>query len=188
MDKEFSTQRLLLRPWQPEQDAQAAWEIYSDHEVMRYIGNGKVEESIATVRDRLRLNLDIYDALDNGTGYWAAVEKTTGQLIGAIILKQLPDAEGILTQEVEIGWHLRRKSWGKGYATEGARKLLEYGFSTLNLPIIYGITRAENQRSIRVMERLGMMPQGTTDKYYGIKCLLFQLRPKQMTSLITENS
>ncbi|MGB5971599.1 MAG: GNAT family N-acetyltransferase [Spirulinaceae cyanobacterium] len=186
MNKEFITQRLLLRPWQPQQDAQAAWEIYGDREVMRYIGDGKVEKSITSVRDRLQLNVDRYDALNNGTGYWAAVEKATGQLIGAIILKQLPDAEGKLTQDVEIGWHLRRRSWGQGYATEGAKKILEYGFDSLNLPVIYAITRAENKRSIRVMERLKMLPLGTTDKYYGIKCSLFQLKPPNTPPLIID--
>ncbi|MGB7520093.1 MAG: GNAT family N-acetyltransferase, partial [Spirulinaceae cyanobacterium] len=85
-----------------------------------------------------------------------------------------------------IGWHLRRRSWGQGYATEGAKKILEYGFDSLNLPVIYAITRAENKRSIRVMERLKMLPLGTTDKYYGIKCSLFQLKPPNTPPLIID--
>jgi RimJ/RimL family protein N-acetyltransferase len=57
---------------------------------------------------------------------------------------------------VEIGWRLSPETWGKGYATEGARAALDYGFATVGLEEILSWTVPANARSRRVMEKLGM--------------------------------
>jgi ribosomal-protein-alanine N-acetyltransferase len=57
---------------------------------------------------------------------------------------------------VEVGWRLARAHWGKGYATEGARAALDYGFATRGLAEIVSFTAETNLRSRRVMERIGM--------------------------------
>jgi ribosomal-protein-alanine N-acetyltransferase len=57
---------------------------------------------------------------------------------------------------VEVGWRFRPQFWGRGYATEAARLALDYGFNTLQLPEIVSFTAMGNQRSRRVMERIGM--------------------------------
>lgn len=64
--------------------------------------------------------------------------------------------EAPFTPCVEIGWRLRSQYWGKGYATEGAKAVLKYGFETVGLNEIVSITVPQNIRSIRVMERIGM--------------------------------
>ena len=57
---------------------------------------------------------------------------------------------------VEIGWRLARDHWGRGYATEGARACLRFGFEELRLPEIVSFTAVQNTRSQAVMQRLGM--------------------------------
>jgi RimJ/RimL family protein N-acetyltransferase len=60
--------------------------------------------------------------------------------------------------ETELGWALRRNAWGRGYATEAGRACVEWGFSGFDLPSMTAMINAENDRSIRVAERLGFAP------------------------------
>jgi RimJ/RimL family protein N-acetyltransferase len=57
---------------------------------------------------------------------------------------------------VEIGWRLAAEHWGRGYATEGARACLSFGFDQLSQREIFSFTVSQNVRSRRVMEKLGM--------------------------------
>lgn len=169
----WETERLIIREWNPVVDAAFAVWIYGDREVMRFIREPEPDQ--AAVQKNLEDRVKKYRQLNNGTGCWAMVEKETQIPIGTILLVQLPDHRGQLTQDYEIGWHLRRDRWGKGYATEAARQILDYGFQTLKLPIIYAVVRPDNAASIRVTQRLGMEPVGLTQKYYGLELALFQL-------------
>jgi [ribosomal protein S5]-alanine N-acetyltransferase len=173
----FETQRTIVRNWIPEKDAVQAFEIYGDREVMRFIGDGKTAASIEEVRDRLQERIDSFQKLNNGMGFWAVVSKTDEQILGTILLKQLPDNDGIPTEDIEIGWHFRRIYWGHSYATEAALGIVAYGLNILKLPVLYAVTKPENERSIRVMQRLGMKPRGRISKYYGVEVLLFELTP-----------
>lgn len=171
----LETQRLRLRDWLPDEQAEQALLIYGDPVVMRYIGTGATAEGVDEVRCRLHKRNAHIAKLNNGTGFWAIVDKRS-EILGTVILKQLPDASEQLTQDWEVGWHLKRSAWGNGYATEAARAVLNYGFKTLKLPIIYAVANPENQASIRVMQRLAMSPLGRTHKYYGVETELFELR------------
>ncbi|MEB3357998.1 MAG: GNAT family N-acetyltransferase [Synechococcales bacterium] len=177
MTPTFETDRLLLRDWNPEGEAEWALQIYGDPEVMRYIGDGQTIPDGETMRLRLQQRLDLNRRLSNGTGFWAIAEKSTRHPVGTVILKQLPDGEGNPTPDWEVGWHLRRASWGQGYVTEAARPVMAYGFHVLKLPVIYAVVHPDNGRSQRVTQRLGMVPLGTTGQYYGREVLLFALRP-----------
>lgn len=168
----FQTDRLLVRAWNPKEDAESAFEIYGDPEVMHFIR--APEKNIETMRSRLQATLANYEERNNGTGSWAVIERETGHLVGCILLSQLPDNQGVATCDYEIGWHFRRKSWGKGYATEAGKGIIVYGFEVLQIPVLYAVVKPENLASIRVTERLKMQPLGLTDKYYGVKLLLFQ--------------
>jgi RimJ/RimL family protein N-acetyltransferase len=171
----FATERIIVRDWVPKTDAEQAFEIYGDREVMQFIGDGSTEQSIESVRDRLQERIDDNELLYNGIGFWAVVERETQQAIGSILLKRLPDKDNIPTEDFEIGWHFRKASWGKGYATEAARGIITFGFDRLKLPVLYAVVKPENERSIRVTQRLGMTPMGKSYKYYGVELLLFQL-------------
>jgi ribosomal-protein-alanine N-acetyltransferase len=169
----FETDRLFVREWNPTEDAEQAFTIYGDPEVMHFILS--VAESVEAVRQRLKERTALYRELNNGTEFWAIVEKETSQIVGAVLLKQLPDSDGNFTQDYEVGWHLKRTAWGKGYATEAGRRALEYGFKVLKLPVIYAVVKPDNDASIQVTQRLGMKPLGRVNRYYGEELELFEI-------------
>jgi len=172
------TDRLIIRTWVPEQDAEQAFQIYGDPEVTRFLIT-KVD-SIESSRNLLQRWVTNFDQLNNGTGLWAIALKDSREIVGTIILIQLWDEEENLTQDYEIGWHLKKSAWGKGYATEAAKAILDYGFNTLKLPVIYAIARSDNVRSLRVIQRLGMIPIGRTNRYYKMELEMFKLEaPKE---------
>jgi RimJ/RimL family protein N-acetyltransferase len=77
------------------------------------------------------------------------------RFIGFVGLAE-PSFESPFTPAIEVGWRLARPYWGHGYATEGARAALAFGFDELDLEEIVSFTSAINERSRKVMERLGM--------------------------------
>ncbi|MBW4505555.1 MAG: GNAT family N-acetyltransferase [Scytonematopsis contorta HA4267-MV1] len=170
----FETERLLIRNWMPESDAVYAFAIYSDPDVTGFIGS-MIEESVESQKVRLQKIVTRFAEINNGTGFWAILQKDSGEVIGASLLKQLPDNENNLTNNYEVGWHLRKASWGKGFATEAGKGAIEYGLTVLNLPTIYAVAHPENYASIRVMQRLNMISMGRTNKYYGMETELYKL-------------
>src|SRR5438552_331988 len=113
----FETPRLVVRQYMAS-DAEQAFAMYSDPEVMRFLGVGG-RKPVATV-DAMRQGLiDRIIPRYQQTpqfGMWAAQLKETGQIVGSILLKDLDGQP-----EIEVGWHLARHAWGNGYATEGGR-------------------------------------------------------------------
>jgi ribosomal-protein-alanine N-acetyltransferase len=91
----------------------------------------------------------------HGFGWWAAELKTTSQFIGFVGLSHVSFATHF-TPAVEVGWRLASAHWGKGYATEGAKAALDFGFTRLGLDEIVSFTVSANRRSWRVMQRIGM--------------------------------
>lgn len=167
------TNRLIIRTWHPAADAEQVFDIYSDPEVTRFLITRV--DTIESSRDLLKRWLLRSQEWNNGTGFWAIVLKETKKIVGTIILIPLRDADKKPTLDYEIGWHLLRNAWGNGYATEAAKAILDYGFQTLKLPVIYSIARPENTASLRVIQRLGMTPIGRTTKYYNMELEMFQL-------------
>ncbi len=169
----FETDRLLIRNWNPQIDAEQAFAIYGDPDVMHFIRDA--DPTVEAVQKRLEDAVARYAELNNGTGFWAILDRAIGEIVGAVLLKQLPDNDGNLTSDYEVGWHLRKSSWGKGYATEAGQVALKYGFTVLQLPLIYAVVRPQNHASIRVTQRLGMTPKGRVHCYYGVELELFEL-------------
>jgi 3-dehydroquinate dehydratase/shikimate dehydrogenase len=86
---------------------------------------------------------------------WAVSIPDVADFVGFIGLAE-PSFNAHFTPAVEVGWRLAFDHWGKGYATEGAKAALEYGFETLNLNEIVSFTAIQNMRSRRIMEKIGM--------------------------------
>ncbi|MGF1513752.1 MAG: GNAT family N-acetyltransferase [Elainellaceae cyanobacterium] len=144
----LTTPRLLLRRWQSSDLAPFA-RLNADPEVRRYFPNLLTrQESDASV-ERFERHIE-----HHGFGFWAAELRETGAFIGFIGL-DTTDFEPLFPA-VEVGWRLTQEFWGNGYATEGGREALRYGFETLALEEIVSLTAVENRRSRAVMERLGM--------------------------------
>jgi RimJ/RimL family protein N-acetyltransferase len=142
----LETERLRLRMFRDE-DFPSYASICADADVMRYLGEGKPltgPESwrqMAMILGHWRLR---------GYGLWAVEERATGRLLGRI---GLFNPEG--WPALELGWALGREHWGKGFATEGARRAMEFAFDTLGVPHLISLIRPQNAASIRVAERLG---------------------------------
>jgi len=158
----LETERLILRRWR-EDDFEAYATLCADPEVMRYLG-GKAFDRTEAWR---HLAMMIGHWQLRGYGLWAVEEKATGQFAGRI---------GFLNPEgwpgFELGWTLKREFWGKGYATEGARRALEYAFKELDKQHVISLIHPENLSSIRVAERLGEMLEGTAT-IMGIDVLVY---------------
>jgi RimJ/RimL family protein N-acetyltransferase len=165
----FETERLRVRPW-TEDDAEAALAIYSHPEVSRYLGrNAKPIASLDEQLARIRFWRERDKDLRKDLGFWAMEDRDIGP-VGSVVLRPLPN-----DTKVEVGWHLGFDHWGKGYATEAGRGAIEHGFSTVGLTEIYAIVQPENTRSVRVTERLGMEPLGTTADYHEMELLFFRV-------------
>jgi RimJ/RimL family protein N-acetyltransferase len=138
------TPRLLLRPWRDE-DIAAFVEMSSDPLVMEYLspaGKGWVA--------RARAHWE-----GHGFGQWVVELPGIASFIGVVGLGVV-SYEAPFTPTVEVAWRLAQPYWGRGYATEAARGALDYGFDKLGLSEIVALTVPANQRSRRIMERLGM--------------------------------
>jgi ribosomal-protein-alanine N-acetyltransferase len=163
---QLDTERLVIRDWHPEADAADAIAIYGDPQVTQWIGDKSQDTTVAAVQARLQRYRDRAAAFP-GLGCWAVVQPAEQTVIGTVLLMPLPGRDNQPSGKVEIGWHFRPESWGHGYATEAARAVLQVGFATLGLPTIYAVTLPENERSIRVMQRLHFTDLGSSQDYYG---------------------
>lgn len=154
----IETKRLILREWE-DKDIELFARINQDPQVLEFLpGPLSKEESSSWVN---KIN---ESCKENEFGLWAATLKT-GELIGYIGLN-IPSFKASFTPCVEIGWRLGSAFWGKGYATEGARAVLEYGFTQLKLKEIVAFTVPANIRSIRIMEKIGMKRDLNSDFYH----------------------
>lgn len=146
------TERLILREI-VSGDENGFWELDSDPEVHRYLGNNPVTdiEQIRTVIQSVRQQY-----IDNGIGRWAMIEKETGAFIGWTGLKFVTDRWNNHVNYVDVGYRLIRKYWGQGFATESVRPALKYGFEVLKLKEIYAITQLNNLASRHVLEKSGL--------------------------------
>ena len=135
----FETGRLRLRPLSLN-DVELLVELDSDPEVTRYINGGRpstAEEVEATVRAAVGHR-------------WTAFTNDTGEFVGWFSLRPTGD------REYELGYRLRQAWWGRGFATEGSRRLVDHAFGSLRASRIWAQTMTVNTRSRRVMEACGL--------------------------------
>lgn len=167
----LETERLWLRPWNAV-DAEAYARIIGDPEVMRHVGAGlryharRRCAALVPLLAEMEARRAIRELTDHwetyGFGEWAVEEKASGSLVGQIGLVYLPDWTADPTN-VEVGWLLARNAWGRGFATEGGRASLAYAFEQLGMERIVSVARRANERSERVMQRLGLSLAGRID-------------------------
>lgn len=145
----IETPRLILRTWQPK-DADSYYLINQDPLVVEFLYGRLTKEQVHDFIVLMNLRQNEY-----GYSLWATELKMTGELIGFIGINRA-DFVADFTPDIEIGWRLGSKFWGNGYATEGAKASLKYGFDEIGLEEIVSFTVPANKRSIRVMEKIGM--------------------------------
>ena len=165
--KFLETERLILRQFGDE-DADKLFELDSDRAVIRFVNLGIIKGGeptgidFETIRNKtLPSFLEYYQKYD-GYGFWAAIEKSSNEFIGWFQFRPALDSKFNLisglyhNDDIELGYRLRKVSWGKGYATEGARALILKGFSELGTQRVISSALAENRASSRVMEKAGL--------------------------------
>jgi RimJ/RimL family protein N-acetyltransferase len=147
----LETDRLILRRF-TQDDVDNLVALDGDPAVMRYITGGPPTPRETLEHDHLPYYLDYYERYE-GYGFWAVIEKSTGEFLGWFHFR--PN-QGAPEDEPELGYRLRRSAWGKGYATEGSRALIRKGFTELGARRVVAFAYAENLASTRVMEKAGM--------------------------------
>ena len=151
MEEYLRTERLVLRKFSAD-DVDLLVELDSDPEVMHYVTGGLTTSREEIVDDVLPAFLSYYDRYA-GFGFWAAHDRVGGEFLGWFHLRPAPGDE---PDEVELGYRLRRAAWGRGYASEGCRALIEKAFTELGGRRVYAETMAVHRASRAVMERAGL--------------------------------
>jgi RimJ/RimL family protein N-acetyltransferase len=147
--KELLTERLLLRRWVASDRVPFA-ALNADPKVMEHFPGTLTREASDTLADLISAHF-----VEHGFGLWAVEVVGVTPFAGFVGLS-VPEFKTPFGPCVEVGWRLATDYWGYGYATEGARAALAFGFQGLGLSEIVSFTVPGNVRSRRVMERLGM--------------------------------
>ncbi|MBC9813457.1 GNAT family N-acetyltransferase [Crocinitomicaceae bacterium CZZ-1] len=169
----IETERLYLREIDV-QDVDDLFEMDADPQVHLYIENNPVQtkEQIVEVIQMLQRQY-----AENGIARWAVVDKQTGECVGWSGLKLFRTPLNGHVDFYELGYRFKTKHWGKGYATETSRAIIDYGFDRLNVTSLYAITHPENEKSIHVLNKLGFQFIETFD-YEGDVTNWFEIRRK----------
>ncbi len=148
----LKTKRLILRQWKDE-DFEPFAQMNADPRVMEYFPSVLTREESIQMAKRMQSKIE-----ERGWGWWAVSAPGVAEFIGFIGMNNVDKSifPVHFAPTIEIGWRLALDYWGKGYAVEGAEMVLEYGFQTLNIDQIVAFTSAQNMRSRRIMEKIGM--------------------------------
>jgi RimJ/RimL family protein N-acetyltransferase len=147
----LETRRLVLRRFTMA-DVDNLVSLDADPDVTHFVTGG-----LPTARDEIENEilpgfLGYYEQFE-GYGFWAAIEKATGEFLGWFHFRP---REGAGPGEAELGYRLCKSAWGKGYATEGSRALISKGFTDFGVQRVVAETMAAHAASRRVMEKAGL--------------------------------
>jgi ribosomal-protein-alanine N-acetyltransferase len=144
----METENLYLRRFTLD-DAEAYWPLVSMPEIIRYTG----DQAQASIDDARRIlgSHPLRDYATHGFGRMACIEISSGRLVGFSGLKFVAELN-----EVDIGYRFLPDCWGKGYATESARVLMQQGANEHGVERIVGVVQPENVASARVLKKLGL--------------------------------
>ncbi|MEO7768125.1 MAG: GNAT family N-acetyltransferase [Ferruginibacter sp.] len=149
----LQTPRLLLRQF-TEADAPLVHQLNRDPEVVKFVHEPTLQSDEEARNIIVNIIIPQYK---NNLGRWAIHRKDTNEFIGWCGLKYLTQ-----TSEIDLGYRFHQIAWGKGYATESAKYVMEHGFKKLYLKEIVGKAHKENKGSINVLEKIGMQYMGET--------------------------
>lgn len=154
MRKKFlETDRIYLTEIS-EEDTALLLELDSDPDVMKHLTAGK-PSTVKEIQATMERILQVINKYQYKFGFWLAYEKATNEFIGWFLFrpgKKTPDD----VNTIELGYRLKKKFWGKGYATEVSREFLSLGFRDYQVTTIFAITMKANLASQNVMKKLGM--------------------------------
>ena len=162
----ITTSRLTLRPFTQDDDKHLH-RIMNQPDILQYFPRTDPPD-LERVQKIIERQLTHWE--EHRLGWWAVVPQGQTELIGWNGLQYLPE-----TDEVEVGYLLSKQFWGRGYATEGAKASLEFGFEKLGLEQIIGLTHPENMASQNVLKKCGMRYMEQKE-YFGMQLFRFVLK------------
>lgn len=147
----YETERLLLREFS-EKDIDGFFELNNDPVVLEYTGDRAFKH-----KDEVRRFIENYDQYNKyGLGRWSLYLKDNDEYIGFSGLRKSDE-----TGEVDIGFRIMRKHWGKGYATESALASLKLAYERFGVEKVIARAMKNNSASHAVIKKLGMELVGT---------------------------
>ena len=151
MEFQLETNRLYLREIS-ELDIDDLYEMDSDPEVHRYLFQNPVKNKKQLLEVIKMIHQQYHE---NGIGRWAVINKETKECTGWVGLKYCRETLNHRSDYFDLGYRFKQKHWGKGYATEAARAIIDFGFTTLNIDVMVALTDPEHHKSKKVLEKLG---------------------------------
>lgn len=174
----FTSERLGFRNW-IDADVDVMSEINMNADVMEFFPALQSREDTQKFIERMQKSFE-----RTGFCYFAVDMLEDAELIGFIGLAE-QTFESDFTPCVDIGWRLHPKAWYKGFATEGAKECLDYGFNKLKLEKIVSMAPVINVKSIHVMEKIGMQKVSYFENHPYLlndarlkKCVLYEIHNK----------
>jgi RimJ/RimL family protein N-acetyltransferase len=162
----LTTPRLRLEPM-TDAHFDGLYAMNSDPEVMRYItGKPDTPDDTRAMIERVKDRWALY-----GFSWWTFFEIETGEIIGAGCVQHLGRDPA---NPHELGWRLRQDKWGKGFASEAARRMASFAFDTVGAPLVCAVCNPANRASSQVMEKLGMSYQGEAE-WYGMTTSVYEI-------------
>jgi RimJ/RimL family protein N-acetyltransferase len=146
----LETARLLLRGWR-EEDVKPFAGMNADPNVMEHFPSRLTLDETKLFVDRI-----VNQFAERNFGLWAVELKSSCEFIGFVGLL-VPTFDAHFTPCVEVGWRIAKEHWGSGYAPEAALEAMRDGFERIELDEIVSMTATTNKKSIRVMEKIGML-------------------------------
>jgi GrpB-like predicted nucleotidyltransferase (UPF0157 family) len=174
----LETEHLIIKEPRPSHLADLI-ALRADPDVMRFIGsnNGKPQPAHEV---EIFLKVAIEYQQKYGFGFCSVFEKDTGEFVGQAGLFHVGFNE--TQSEIEVGYRLHKKFWGRGYATELARALIHWGFENLPNDKFVAFVLSENIGSRRVLEKAGMMEMAATE-YQGHSVDYFEIYRNDLVEL-----
>ena len=173
MNLVFESERLAYRPV-TEADIDLAIEQWTDPNVVKYTADRTyTEQEIAE-----EMPIVVRRCAGGCIGIWCMLVKSTQEKIGSVFLLPMPtdlddtdwdlmQGEKIPEGDIEIGYILKASAWGKGYATEACKRLLQFAFEVSPLEEVVAVIDPENVASQRVLEKSGLIHEGLVPAYAG---------------------
>ena len=149
MDIILQTSRLLLRRFtDSEADATLIYELNKDPHVLKYLQEPVLKNKTQAHDILQKIILPQYK---KDIGRWAIHLQENNEFIGWCGLKYRPEKK-----ETDLGYRLKKTSWGHGYATEAATASVLYGFTKLHLKTVVARAHVDNHASIAILQKIGM--------------------------------
>lgn len=145
------TERLIIRELLPT-DIDGMFELDSDPEVHRYLGNEPVTDKKQALEV---IHFIRQQYVDNGIGRWAIIDKKTNDFVGWTGLKFVTELTNNHKNFYDLGYRLIKRYWGKGIASETALISLSYAFDILHASEVYAMADCENDGSNKILNKTG---------------------------------